>query len=324
MKKILGFLLLLSCSTNGFEIKTICPPLNGNGAYCEDANTKHINLAPNTNSCLSETSYALQGKNKPIHEAITKSEYKKVFGKELLGYNYTQPLIAGVVWNDDPQQLIRKVWHNDGVSKIIKFTKLIKNGSNDVQFTMTQQSHFGDMQFLHSMKPKSENKLSDDDVKMLIYDWIKNSYRVVTGEVSPEDSVKGTYFGNYFSENLGYYKIRDVFDPTGMYAPENTKLIASGTIIHLIQDSYSKSHVIREKDSWQLKEFYTYPNKTHDHCLSDSATVRNKSEIEMASKKTNRYLELRKEDADWCSKMAPFIKETFNIEAVYDSSCSVP
>lgn len=316
MKRLVVLLVLsLTTSVQAFEIKPICTVHHG--AMCSHASSSELKFKK-TNFCKYEKLYAALGWNHPVHEVITRQAYKKVFG-ELVGENYKQPLIGGVEWNDDPEVLVRKVVYEDGFDKVKKFPKNLKD-----EKAMTYRTHYGDMQFLHAMKSDADQ--DDQKVKQQIYDWIKNAYAVTTGKIKYDQDIEGTYFSKYFSKEsvLKYEKISDIFDPHKTYRNDErlekrTRLFASGSILHLIQDSYSKSHT--DRNSTEKIKFKHYPNSDEVHCSSDVPSIANKKEIEKATEMSVEYLKLRKRNADWC-EVANFIKkDVFYMTNIEDDSC---
>lgn len=313
------------CTTSvyAFEIKPICPIL---GAYCKSANIDDLAIQnPASKKCLNETRHTILGNNQPVHEAITRTAYKQAFGKELTGFNHEKYLIGGVEWNDDPEILLRTMWRNFGFIKAVwlfpqRFKMLfIAKDKNPT----THRSHFGDMQFLHAMK--SNKNLSDQDVKQQIYDWIKNAYAIRKGDIKYDQDIQGTYFEKYFTKELGFQKISDIFDPKRAFKDkgileQRVKFFASGSILHLIQDSYSQSHTKRKDRVGEIESFEIYPQD--DHCLSDINSNENKKEIMKAVEMSASYMKkVDSEDNDWCKDMAPFIKGVFNIREINDESC---
>ncbi|MDT4332725.1 hypothetical protein ACQE3D_00150 [Methylomonas sp. MS20] len=75
-------------------------------------------------------------------------------------------------------------------------------------------------------------------------------------------------------------------------------LLSLGSALHVIQDSYSSSHVRRSAD-WKIEEFYNYnDNKDNvseaypQHCEHDQASLNNKRQIEKAVAMTYMFLRL--------------------------------
>lgn len=75
-------------------------------------------------------------------------------------------------------------------------------------------------------------------------------------------------------------------------------LLSLGSALHVIQDSYSSSHVRRSVD-WRIKEFYNYNDNKNNvseaypqHCEHDQASLNNKRQIEKAVEMTYMFLRL--------------------------------
>lgn len=310
--------VLYSTSAASFEIKPICP--NPRGAYCKKANTNVIHYTKTSNACESSRNYAIKGKNQPVHEAITRQAYEAVFTKPLNGYNFSNALISGVEWNDDPEQLIRKVFLGDGLKHVTYFAKVI---DEQPLSRITTRSHYGDMQFLHSMRPSDRSEASPDEIKQIIYDWIKHTYEVATGKMPYNTPIDESYFNTYFKMHHEYKDISDIFDPRKMLVSNNyaktVQMLASGSILHIIQDSYSESHTKRNSESGRLEDFLKYPND--HHCIKDAAHEENRASIERAISVSSEYMRLKDANASWCSEMGPFIKRIFSADFVKDSEC---
>ena len=317
--KELSILLMVGCMTSvhAFEIKPVCPI---GGANCNKANTDKIEFIKDSKKCKHPFFYTIFGMNQPIHEAITRKAYKEVYG-DFKGEKktYIQSLLGGVEWNDDPEISTRKLWYNMGLWKTLHYPFKIFGNKDKI----THRSHYKDMQFLHAMKPVSEKPLSNDETKQLIYDWIKNTYYIIRGDIKYDQDIQGTYFEKYFTKDLGYKKIYNIYNPKGGYVDqEDVILFASGSILHIIQDSYSQSHTERDPITGKINVFYQYgKDSSCNHCLSDDASIRNKESIEKATEMSVKYLELRQKHANWCA-MAKFIKEdVFDMTNIKDDSC---
>lgn len=82
---------------------------------------------------------------------MTKQAYLDVFGKSITAKTWEHPLLAGVEWNDDPDQLIRKVlWAGflpgtTAIQQIMEFVHRLK--SKTPKYSLTVRSHLGDLQF---------------------------------------------------------------------------------------------------------------------------------------------------------------------------------
>lgn len=304
------FLLLSLQPSKAFEIKPIGP--NG-GAYDKSTNVieiKYLTDSNNTN-CENVSSYLAKGENQPIHEAITRQAYLRVYGVTLPD-GWRSPLIGGVVWNDDPEQLIRRAWYYDGLKSINTFSQRIKSRKPENKLTI--RTHYGDLQFLHFMRPKINGKsLNDQDTLIQVWDWIENTYPVASGNVAANTLRAKTYYNNYFSK-IGCGKsslesqtkpciVLDVFDINSYFRKsgdidESVKWLASGTILHIIQDSYSASHTHRNESTGAIESLYTY-NGEKDHCLSDIGAESNRRSIEQAIVASTDFLQLLKDRAEW-------------------------
>lgn len=295
-----------------FEIKPVCPSLRG--AYCSAANTEKIEFrAPNEN-CKDEREYALKGGNRPIHEAITRMAYFEATKSPLTYKNFLHPLLSGVEWNDDPDQDLRKVLLADGTAHILAFVNKLK--SMQPSSSIAIRGHYGDMQFIHSMRSSGLEDAPPEEIKRLIYEWLRNVYMVANGELSHSAPLEGTYFAKYFRPELGYKEVSDIFDRRKLLVSDRysstVRGLAAGSMLHVIQDSYSASHTRRD-GSGALLDFYKYPNP--DHCVADAGHTTNRAAIESALRSSTEFLKLWRKKSSWCQGVAPLVRLVFSIRA---------
>ena len=145
-------------------------------------------------------------------------------------------------------------------------------------------SHFGELQFLHAMaSERSERAAEDTRAKMLA--WARLTYRVATNRIGPsegycdtirqsranglapiaddllgvirdgwcdERQVKGETYPPWRAYTLFSLKCRNLFswekcsEVPGGRGIDMARRNARGALLHMIQDSYSTSHTVRE------------------------------------------------------------------------------
>lgn len=247
-------------------------------------------------------------KNDPIHEAMTISSYlcskgqtleddksflscesdyrdlKKIWNKFKSGKEFNKEdllvakmLIDGVRWPDDPLRNLTKLKSTPKWGQVfISCEKLIFPYAGSWSNRLCQ-SHFGNLQIWHSMKPArpwcSSNQ-SDfgcdkktDDVSVLedILRWADFLAGVGAGDISL-DKPLNDFGGEWFDrEGDKVYpdsmQVRDLFR-TNCSSKSNAvqitfcdllelsdkeiQSLAIGALLHLVQDSYSRSHVYRD------------------------------------------------------------------------------
>lgn len=109
------------------------------------------------------------------------------------------------------------------------------------------RSHFGDMQFLHSMAT-NEQELARE-TKQKIMAWAEFMYRVALGEINRGTYVKKTGMPDIdglFTHRYDTVQTLFVNDSPREYREdENLHLFAMGVLLHMVADSFSDSHAER-------------------------------------------------------------------------------
>lgn len=249
--------------------------------------------------------------NQPVHEAITRQAYRDVQGRPIASRNFASPWIAGVVWNDDPEWLLRKFLFDSGISKLRQFADAIAEGESHPQSSRLMiRSHFGDMQFLHAMRGPGQ---TDEQFRRSLRAWIEAAHAVATGRLRSTASLKEAGLDAVLGKVAcplvrgGYCKtLRDLFDPDGSKflrhhsAAEGESYMANmaaGTVMHIIQDAHSRSHMRIEPGVGGLSKRVplTYDDENRKaHCARDMATTETREDIEAARAATVQYLRLWK------------------------------
>jgi len=120
----------------------------------------------------------------------------------------------------------------------------------DKKGVILNRSHFGDMQFLHSMASRFGDRAQDTKLSILI--WAEFAYKVASGgipgntllkEVPVSDFAK-KLFPNQEATVENLFLMGDV-----TYRGSQLKDFAFGTLLHMVQDSFSKSHVSRDRST---------------------------------------------------------------------------
>lgn len=207
-----------------------------------------------------------------VHEEIT----NRVFGCEgdadICGAPEFEPefmyYLAGVRWNDDPpfrfavgqgnfsgcvtSQTVRLItqprcWantFNDGKKRAAE--GVVLDGSNA---TLMVRSHFGDLQFLHSMAASDGE--SAEVTRNRILAWSEFTWRTSLGEFSMENSVVTIDLPG-FSELFKFnqeWRIQDLFALGNPHirSSESMSKVAFGSLLHTVQDSFANGHVERRE-----------------------------------------------------------------------------
>jgi hypothetical protein len=229
--------------------------------------------------------YLIEHYTLPVHEVITHRIYGCTYDFKFCSsppspYEFaTNALIAGVRWNDNPRfELIEST---GGAQKncvgipiylpdhAICWGKLFYDANKGAKkgkvydgnsgHALLYRVHFGDMQFLHAMASRDGEPASETKAKIMA--WAEFSYKVARGEIKHSDYLYKCgipEIEKLFSKKRGWtvQMLLTWDDPT--YQPRRVKGelqdeafldLAFGTLLHMIEDSFSKSHVSRNPPS---------------------------------------------------------------------------
>lgn len=218
------------------------------------------------------TQFALSGIRKfgePVHEEITNRILGCEGDADFCGDPDIEPknayVLAGVRWNDDPpfrfesghgnfggcepEKTIRLVtfpvcWGN--VFMYGKYVSQNEGFANIKEAPLLVRSHFGDMQFLHSMSSYDGEPAEAVRAKMLM--WSEFTWRIALGEFPlsmPLKEVPVVGIPELFS-NKGW-TIQDLFTLGNPYVrrPDGMSEFAFGSLLHMVEDSFTSSHTQR-------------------------------------------------------------------------------
>lgn len=245
-----------------------------------------------------------------VHEEITNRILGCAGDQYLCGAPGLDPdnayFIAGVRWNDDPPfrfgagqgaftgcatgQTVRLItqpacWGStfkDGEKRAGAGIAL--SGANS---TLLVRSHFGDMQFLHAMA--TAEKEDPQVTKDKLMAWAEFTWRVSLGEYELDAKVWQlpiSGFGELFLNNKEW-RIQDLFALGNPHIRTQSAMsrVAFGSLLHLVQDSFSDGHVERrsptagrvcdKNPAWSapgaVLEFHSYSKQdSNEHGKSDN------------------------------------------------------
>lgn len=210
----------------------------------------------------------------PVHEEITQRIYgcsedwgdKPTCAKKQFA---PKAAIDGARWNDNPPFMVKerfilpngKEIRSTCVNETIKLPRKsdcwldVFRGSNEMvprkYFTsrngvMLNRSHFGDMQFLHSMASRVGDRAQDTKTWILI--WAEFAYKVAIGKIEGGTMLKDVPINHFKKLFPGQEAtVENLFlmgDTT--YRGSSLKNFAFGALLHMVQDSFSESHVSRD------------------------------------------------------------------------------
>ncbi|KAF2840962.1 hypothetical protein M501DRAFT_1002043 [Patellaria atrata CBS 101060] len=155
--------------------------------------------------------------------------------------------LRGILWNDDPRCLLfdddDDDNHNFGLG--VEFLAEFQFGNPG---TLTQRSHYGDLQFLHAMA--SAEGESPHATKAKIMHWVEVMYKLAAGaqSINPSDKLSAHFpsFFNATTKPSGDATLATLLvGTTPSFTAIDVRKRALGTCLHLIQDSYAVGHTAR-------------------------------------------------------------------------------
>lgn len=304
-------------------------------AFAFDMNPIDVNCWGNIALC--KTLKLTEKLKFPVHETITLLAYDyyetpdnstggaaKTSADVLKKSGILRDLVIGAEWNDDPDSLLRQ-----SITKSIYWYSLFENAElqatckkdknvskcKNVELTndpmMLYRSHFGDLQFIHSMASSSDEPAYVTKRKIMV--WAKFNYSIFVSSSSIENKIIGGSEDSMFADvaallNKPGWTVGALFDPApsgkwvasinplkfGRYVSfdkprlqktyekaNNSKIsiryVALGSLLHIIQDSYSDSHTERAngcnpiaRSKGEILSFRNYADQAADvHGLAD-------------------------------------------------------
>lgn len=249
--------------------------------------------------------------------------------------NKYNALMRGVWWNDDPNQHLFGVHYATWVIWMDDAQGIAKKGRNWLGartrigpgYKMQYRSHYGDMQFLHAMANADAEPAAD--VQKRIIDWMEFAYAVAVEDLDPEvklGEVALPTATNYFTRKTGW-TINHLFAPKFTLGKATIKHVALGSMLHVVQDSYSRAHAARSYDasaqcpSGRVLEFHAYNHQDSGrHGTADTrASWRENTDFTPANDPVQASAQLivfARERADWATIVRPYLlRQIFCIDA---------
>lgn len=173
-----------------------------------------------------------------------------------------------VRWPDDPLRQTSIIAGVQNINYVVDggCAHLLERYSRNLQRAgLACRSHWGDLQFFHAQRSSQSETM--DVTRAKILDWARFAYRVANGEISPSANFCEQFAGtSHFSRAMvpprfpycsrrrsawtvgEFFTFRCPWTPRQCNTDPTTELMrrsATGAILHVIQDSYSQSHVLR-------------------------------------------------------------------------------
>ena len=271
--------------------------------------------------------------SEPVHEQITRSARER-FVKRCIEETPTDAvcklnsrpdaviqdsLIRGVWWNDDPNQSLYRASALIWVGHMWDAKRRANNTAYviDSRYKMHYRSHYGDMQFLHSMASADGEQATYTKKNILM--WAEFAYGMAINEFKPY-----TYFKDVKIENLSRYFARQadwqlsyIMRPKYHLkdTPNDFADHALGSLLHMVEDSYSAAHIERDYSASKtcptghIKRFLAYTNQdSKKHGAADTLKAYENSEhadipVEVAA----QLIWFARRKADWVKEVAPYL-----------------
>jgi hypothetical protein len=254
---------------------------------------------------ISET--ALHKFSDPVHETLT----QRIFGCDGDWDDCTDPdleyagpyVIAGLRWNDDPVFMLTageaaslpcktkdtvsfvtqtRCWvglFRDAEKKAAANPAFFKNPNNG---SYLARSHFGDLQFLHAMASEDGELASDTKARILM--WAQFTWGVIEGKYRLDTPLRDIPIDGWKSHFSNGHTVQDLFTLGRPWLRPHVKVMALGSLMHLIQDSFASGHVDRDEPVYgqtcldgtqpmfgRVHEFHSYTKQDHaKHKESDN------------------------------------------------------
>lgn len=288
-------------------------------------------------------SFGLHTFSIPVHEALTQLAYdctNTIDDCLDINLDYAQSgVLAGVRWNDDPPFQFASgqgkysgcppVGAPSTVSFALRTTCWL-NHFRDVSAiadakpdaytygagTLLARTHFGDLQFLHSMA--SIPGTSAVETKRRIMVWAEFTWRVQAGgsdfisQITPMGQVPVEGLADFFPSTEAR-TVADLFTVGRPWLRHQLGDVAFGSLLHMVEDSYAGGHAQRRQaaadgcaDS-EIVSFHTYAGQ-------DKTAHKSKDTLDAARRKLQVIASLKSlikmRDDRWAwSSVRPFLSD---------------
>lgn len=243
--------------------------------------------------------------------------------------NKADPLIRGVWWNDDPNQMLWGVEYPMWLIYMRDARTIATKHRNwwgrrttiNATYKMQYRSHYGDLQFLHAMANADQETAEDVRERMLL--WAGFAYKVAIGQISIEarlGDLDDELARRYFKHQPGW-TVNYLFGPKYRLNAETMPEVALGSILHMIQDSFSEAHARRTYlptarcPFGGVVEFHSYigqDTEAHDRTDTRAALQGNTRLTDRMNpiEASAMLLSFAQTKADWKAVVEPYLVET--------------
>lgn len=294
---------------------------------------------------------SVSGFSEPVHEEIT----NRIYGCEgdvcSGGQAIFAPsaVLAGVRWNDDPPFRMTSRQNASTTCKttetirfetqplcwVALFTAAEKGASRGRDYgpgdAMLYRTHFGDLQFLHSMAARDGEAVSETKAKLM--GWFEMAWRAGQGEYSLDTRLRElpiTPIQAVFGKTE--WRMLDLYTQgSGPGLRRELDDVAFGSLLHALEDSFAAGHAEREESSGTgrcqagnvsivapgaIRAFHAYNHQDHaTHGVADSraAFMRDLQQPGHVVQVGKGLVEARRQRMDWAS-IAPLFDCLFTLQ----------
>jgi hypothetical protein len=243
-----------------------CLPAHADSELAADEiEAKILKIDPSTGEPLFELQPIWLSPTSSVHEDLLKESFNlsqihnRAWDEKAKIKSDETSYVQGVYWNDSPERGLC-LWcsfpDNNFRAKawLTRFRAAQAAVAKGAVFThgspLLERSQYGDLAFFHGMATKDGQPAAETRRHMMI--WAEFAYKVATGKISALSKirdVKVDSFSEVFNvQDTDVYDrdIRFLFsDPHNAEMFIDARRIAIGSLLHLIQDSYSPAHTDR-------------------------------------------------------------------------------
>lgn len=297
----------------------------------------HLNPANRSISSTSNDKHFLDKISEPVHEMLTRKareHYWEACNQEASSTSgcpstrespatINDSLIRGVWWSDDPNQDLYKARQSIWLGHMFDAERRAKSGRYKIndQYMMHYRSHYGDMQFLHSMAASDGEDASTTKKNVLM--WAEFLYQIATNKIGREtkfSEVAVDGLSKFFGRQSDW-QLQWILQPRyRLKRPDDFSEHALGALLHMIQDSFSAAHVKRDFTptdkcpSGQIIQFLSYTNQNSSkHGAADtrasfetSNLPSNANPIDIGAK----IIGFARSNTEWSKEVRPYLDTT--------------
>ncbi|MGY5943642.1 hypothetical protein [Stenotrophomonas forensis] len=256
----------------------------------------------------------------PVHERIMLMSYGCSGQPSCAAHSERARVGMGLQWNDNPpdapslgacQGKVVMLPHRSGNCWLAHMLEAKRNpdaGYGEASL-MAQRSHYGDMQFLHAMASEPGEAASTTLEHMMA--WAEYSYRLSLRGGLEQLDVEAPVrqfagLAPWFQDEKRHWTGADLFMFGHEYDEPLIRDMAFGSLLHLLQDSYSQSHVQRDyaADGLPIERLLTYRGQSsHCHAKADRKGPEGKkpltANLRAAIEMGRELIALRERTAPW-------------------------